>query len=470
MNPPLRIGIRIGGAVDQGQAQGFRLSPVSIFAVADQRQGRTFLPQGGCAADSRHVVVQRRPQDAARGNQIPELTCAVIHRRPPGQHRHGIAALLLPVDAQGNPQGPAARLQGVLRLGSGGCPASARNLPCHFDALPVLSPFRPAHLDTLVHRRIPQHPPDFPCAGAAPFRVQPFQARALPGLQQLRSAGQVRQGADPAGPPVDHDPHQAVVQHCIVKQPGYMVPVLKIHRIAVPFLRPQDHGRIAHRGHLDPYQQPEVPVIPVPLGLGVQGLAGQLMAFRVQRAYRLRHVRIIPHCDLRDAIPCLRQRIEHMVHPGQPASPLRCRHPGEVLDAEPDPRALGLGVEPGGLRRFSLRNMPQRRQIRGVNLADQRRHGLLLLGIGDRRRLLIQPHGVFSGIQHAGAGNDVVEMRKQHVPPGFLHLLFRHPEPGFHPGQRSHRLRVIQSRLRPPVAAFDPALGRIAAGGKEVHF
>ena len=73
------------------------------------------------------------------------------------------------------------------------------------------------------------------------------------------------------------------------------------------------------------------------------------------------------------------------------------------------------------------------------------------------------------GILYTGAGEDVMEMGEQHVLPGLYHLLFRKSEAGKLSRQSGHGLRVLQSRFQTAVAALDPALGGIAAGGEIVQ-
>jgi hypothetical protein len=67
---------------------------------------------------------------------------------------------------------------------------------------------------------------------------------------------------------------------------------------------------------------------------------------------------------------------------------------------------------------------------------------------------------------HAGAGKDVMEMRKQHIAPGLVMQIARYGQPS-HCGQR---LGIQQRCLAAAVAALDARLCGVATGKNGIEF
>ena len=104
----------------------------------------------------------------------------------------------------------------------------------------------------------------------------------------------------------------------------------------------------------------------------------------------------------------------------------------------------------------------------GVDILADNLHGPAHLGLRHGRALLVQAHGVFPGVLHAGAGQNIVEVGKEHLLPCLAKPVLIGTEARPFLGSGSQHLGIAQLGFHTAVALLDAALGGIAAGGKVI--
>ena len=113
VDAPLRVGIRAGGAVDQGQAQLPVRSPVTVLAVADQDGAGILRAPCQAVLQTGHVVVDGGPADGTGRDIVLIVLWLVGQRDAVVQDRDDIAADSVPVHPHVYPHGALVFVQAV---------------------------------------------------------------------------------------------------------------------------------------------------------------------------------------------------------------------------------------------------------------------------------------------------------------------------------------------------------------------